>query len=120
MDADYSKLIGVSYSELDCWGVVREWYKIVYGIELKHYYNEIPNNRDITNNLIYSNMGDFKRVISPEFGDIILIKLFGVESHIAVYLGEGKIIHTSKNTGCMVDRLSKWEKVVTGYFRVEK
>lgn len=118
MEKDFSKLIGIPYSELDCWGIVREWYKIVYGIELKHYYQEIPKNRDIANNLIYSSMGDFKKVDSPIYGDIILIKLFGVESHIAVYLGNGKILHTSHNTGCIIDNLSKWQKVVTGYFRV--
>lgn len=120
MQGDYSKLIGTCYTKLNCWGVVREFYKIVYGIELKHYCEETPENRDITKNLIYSNMGDFKKVDTPEFGDIILIKLFGVESHIAVYLGEGKILHTSLKTGCIIDNLSKWEKVITSYLRVDK
>lgn len=119
MNKDYSCLIGIPYEKYDCWGIVREWYKIVYGIELKHYYSEVPNDRNIANSLIYSSMGDFKKVETPEFGDIVLIKLFGVESHIAVYLGDGLILHTSKNTGCIIDRLSKWGKVVTGYFRIE-
>jgi len=120
MNKNFNELIGIPYEKYDCWGIVREWYKIVFGMELKHYYHEIPNNRDIANNLIYSNMGDFKKVDSPEFGDIVLIKLFGVESHIAVYIGEGKILHTQHKTGCIVDKLSKWEKLVTGYFRVDK
>jgi len=115
----YKHLIGTPYDKKDCWGIVVEFYRLVYGIELKHYYDEVPQSRDIANNLIYHNKGDFKKVSEPMFGDIVLIKLFGIESHIAVYLGDGLILHTSKNTGCVIDRLSKWEKVVTGYFRVE-
>lgn len=118
MKKDFSHLIGVPYETMDCWQIVREWYWVVYGIELKHYYEEVPNNRNIANSLIYSSMGDFIKVETPMYGDLILIKLFGVESHIAVYLGEGQIFHTSRNTGAMIDRLSKWEKLITGYFRV--
>jgi cell wall-associated NlpC family hydrolase len=114
----YSSLIGVPYLELDCWGIAREFYRLQFNTELKRYYDEIPQNRAIAENLIYTNKGDFKKIESPEFGDIILIKLFGVESHIAIYLGGGKILHTSKNHGCHIDSLKKWEKVVVAFYRV--
>jgi cell wall-associated NlpC family hydrolase len=114
----YAKLIGTPYEVLDCWGIAREFYIMEFGIELGRYYEEIPNDRDIARDLIYTNKGDFKKVLVPAFGDIILIKLFGVESHIAVYLGEGKILHTSKHHGCYIDNLSKWEKLVTSFYRV--
>lgn len=118
MDADYSTLIGVSYSTLDCWGVAREFYKLVFNIELKRYYDEIPSNRDLAKNLIYTNKGDFQKTTNPKFGDIILIKLFGVESHIAIYLGGGKILHTSKNNGCYIDSLAKWKHLIVDFYRV--
>jgi cell wall-associated NlpC family hydrolase len=118
MEIRYSKLIGIPYLQLDCWGIAREFYALQYGIELKRYYDEIPQDRDLASNLIYHSKGDFIRIDSPEFGDLILIKLFGVESHIAVYLGGGKILHTSKNHGCHIDSLAKWQKLVTSYYRV--
>jgi cell wall-associated NlpC family hydrolase len=104
---------------MDCWQVAQEFYRLVFDIELKHYYQETPKNKDIKSNLIYSNKGDFIKVDSPVFGDLITIKIYGIESHIAVFLGNGKMLHTSDKTGCMIDSLSKWQKMVSGYYRVK-
>lgn len=116
-----SKLIGVPYRILDCWGIVRQFYYECHGIELKRYYELPPNDIHKANKLIIANRGDFRKVTRDEIlpGDIITIYLMGIESHIAVYLGEGKILHTHRNSGCMVDRLNKWEKSVSGIYRIE-
>jgi cell wall-associated NlpC family hydrolase len=114
----YSKLIGISYSELNCWDIAREFYLLTYGIELKRYYDDLPSSRDTTKNLIYTNIGDFIVVDNPEFGDIVLIKLFGVESHIAIYLGDGKMLHTSIALGSHIDSINKWKKLIVNYYRV--
>lgn len=115
---DYSSLIGTSYEKLDCWGIAREFYFLVFGIELKRYYEDIPQNREITKDLVYSNKGDFKKVEVPKFGDLILIKIRGIESHIAIYLDESLILHTQHKIGCVVDRKSRWDKLIVGYYRV--
>ena len=117
---DYTHLIGVSYEKEDCWGIVVEFYRSVFNVELSRYYDKIPENRDITQNLIYSNRGDFKEVISPQFGDIVTIKIYGIESHIAIYLDDSTILHTQKKTGCMIDRIAKWEKLIVGFYRIER
>lgn len=117
---EFSKLIGTPYEKADCWNIAREFYLIVFGIELKHYYQETPKNRDIKSSLIYSNKGDFERVDSPIFGDLITLKIFGIECHIAVFLGQGKMLHTSEKTGCVIDSLKKWEKLITGYYRIKE
>jgi len=116
-----AKMIGTPYEVLDCWGVAKEFYSLELGVELKHYYKDAPNDSGIANNLIYSNMGDFHKVEGlPKYGDIVLIKLMGIESHIAIFLGGGKILHTSKKTGCVIDNIyPKWEKAITGYFRIK-
>lgn len=115
----FSSLIGIPYSKMDCWEIARSFYKLVFDLDLKHYYQQTPISRDLKHNLIYTNKGDFIKVDSPIFGDIATIKIYGVECHIAVFLGEGKILHTSENTGCIVDSLKKWEKLITGYYRVK-
>jgi len=102
----------------DCWGIVVEFYSYELNIELKNYYEEIPNNRKVANSLIYSNMGDFEKVETPNYGDIILMKYKGVESHIGVYLGKGKMLHTTETTDCVVENISKWEGLITGFYRV--
>ena len=114
---DFSELIGVSYEEMNCWDLTRSFYKKVFGLDLKHYYSDTPQDRDETQGLIYTNKGDFVRVESPVFGDIILISVLGLESHIAVYVGDGMLLHTGKRKGSVIDRLSHWDKVVVGYYR---
>ena len=100
--------------------IVREFYKLEFGIELKSYYADAPNDIHKANKLIYTNKGDFNVVEGPlQFGDIVLIYLFGVECHIAVYLGDNKILHTQKTSGCMVDRLSRWEKRISCICRLK-
>lgn len=117
---DFSKLLGTPYAEKDCYGIVVEFYRIVFGIEMKRYYDEIPSDRDNAKALIYSSMGDFKKVEKPEFGDLLLIRLYGIESHIAVYLGEGLMLHSTLHSGCVIERTSRWEKLIVGYYRVDK
>jgi len=116
---DYSNLIGIPYADKDCWGIVCDFYKIVFNIRLKQYYETVPESRDIAKSIVYDSMKDFVEVKERKFGDLLLIKLFGVESHIAVYLGEGMMLHTSKHSGCLIERTSRWEKLIVGIYRVK-
>jgi cell wall-associated NlpC family hydrolase len=119
---DYSKLIGIPYKEKDCWGIVVEFYKLVFEINLPSYYDTIPETRDIARSIIYSKLSDFdeiKDVKERKFGDIVLIKLYGIESHIGVYLGEGQMLHTTDQVGCCIDRIARWEKLIVGVYRVK-
>lgn len=114
----YASLLGTPYAKKDCYGIVREFYKLEFGKELKKYYEDGPKEGAEANNLIYSSVGDFRLVEDARFGDILLIKLMGVECHIAVYLGDGLMIHTTKTTGCVIERFAKWKKLVAGIYRV--
>ena len=117
---DFSKLIGLSYAEFNCWDVCHIFYKDFLGIELKQYYSVDPKKEDERNNLISSNVGDFEKVIEPKFGDLILIKLNGIESHIGVFLTDVTFLHTTEKTGCIIDRTSRWVERISGYYRVRK
>lgn len=115
---EYSSLIGIPYEEKNCWQLAVEFYRSVLGIELSHIFDgEAPGSREDVSMLILSNKGKFSEVKSPEFGDLVLIKVFGIESHIAVYVGEGRILHTKKRVGSHISRLHMWNSSITGYFR---
>lgn len=116
----YSNLIGIEYSKMNCWDIAVAFYRNVLGIEIGTIYSGPTPPKEVTRNLIYSNSGDFEKVESPEFGDIIILKMFGIESHIAVYLGDNKMLHTSKNTGSVIDLVSRWQKVIVGFYRVKR
>lgn len=115
---DYSKLVGIPYSSADCFQFAKKFYAEILGKELHHYYDKTPENLADRQNLIFTNMGDFVKVDTPEFGDIVLIKVMGLESHIAIYVGDGKIIHSLKTVGqSVVESSFRWRRVITGYYR---
>lgn len=92
----------------------------MFNVHLKHYYHETPKDRKETNLLIYSNIGDFHQVPSgesPQFGDLIIFKIHGIESHIGVLIDESRFIHSSKTTGSVIDRIEKWKHLIVGYYR---
>lgn len=116
----FKHLIGVDYETLDCWGLVVAFYKDVFNLELRDYYSVRPTNLEDTKNLIYLGMDDFDRVSLDSqlfFGDILVAKVLGVESHILLYIGEGKVLHSSRKAGSVIDRYDRWVKLVTGAFR---
>ena len=115
---DYSKLVGIPYSKADCFQFAKMFYAEILGKELHHYYETTPAELADRQDLIYTNMGQFSRVDNPQFGDIVLIKVLGFESHIAIYVGDGKIIHSLKTVGqSVVESSFRWRRVITGYFR---
>jgi cell wall-associated NlpC family hydrolase len=115
----FSNLIGVPYSKMNCWDLVKTFYKQVLDKDLKHYCEGDASDRSYVCGLIYTHQGDFKKVRSPQFGDILTLKIMGVESHIAVYVGNEQILHTTKTTGSIIDRLGRWSKLVVGYYTLD-
>ena len=113
-------LIGISYEDANCFELVRRFYKQELGIELKSYFDGPVPERSDAAKLVYTSKGDFAEVKEGprKFGDILLIKLYGIECHIAVYVGEGRMLHSTRGSGSVIDRTSKWDKMIAGTFRV--
>lgn len=116
---DYFKLVGIPYSEKNCWDIAVDFYKIVYNISLSNFYSGPTPDREVTKGLIYSNVGGFEKVNKPEFGDIIILKIYGIESHIGIYVGDGRMLHSTKGSNCCIDRVTRWDKVISGYYRLK-
>lgn len=119
---DYSQLIGKPYSEMNCWDATRQFYALCFGVELKHYCTEAPDHREDIRSLIYSSMGDFVEIdfhLGMKFGDLVLFKIRGIESHIGVYTETGRFFHSSKTTGSVIDRMEKWKHLVVGVYRLK-
>lgn len=122
MKYNYAYLVGIPYKDLDCYGLVKKFYTEILNKELKSYYDVTPTEREVMNDLVTSSKGDFIQVEVPEFGDIVLIKIAGLESHIAVYVGGGFILHTLVSTqASVVQRINpRWRHVVSGYYRLRE
>jgi cell wall-associated NlpC family hydrolase len=58
-----------------------------------------------------------EKLNKPEKNCIIELTVYGMPSHIGVYLGDGEFIHATKY-GVAVEPLRRWEKRVKGYYKV--
>lgn len=116
--SNFTNLIGIPYSRMNCWDLARAFYSQVLEVELKHYYLDAPQDLKERESLIYSSKGDFEKVHMAMFSDIILLKIRGIECHIAIYLGDGLMLHTDKHRGSYIDRVARWGKTITGYYRL--
>ena len=105
---------------MNCWDLAVVFYKNIFGIDMRSIYDGPTPEREMSKKIIYTNIGEFYKADSPEFGDIILLKIRGIESHIAIYLENDRMLHTSKATGSVIDFVSRWQKVIVGFYRVKR
>jgi len=90
----------------DCYGLAIEVLKR-FGIELEDFYSqkkEIPFNY-------------FQRILKEEKYCIILLEKNNI-NHIAIYLGNGKMIHSRSDFGVIIESLSRYRKYVKGFYKV--
>jgi len=115
-------LVGIPYTTMNCWDLVRVFYLNVFNIELKHYFEDMPKEAKGKQDLIYSAYGDFVQIPPGklEFGDLISFKIRGLETHIGVFLERGNFLHSSQRVGSCIDKLSRWNHFVSGCHRLEK
>lgn len=113
-------LIGLQYSECNCWKLAQLFYKQVLNIELKNYFEEMPKGLQERKNLVHTNVGDFVATTEPKFGDLILLTIVGYESHIAINIGGGRLLHSTEKIGSHIDKISRWEKMVSGFYTVNE
>lgn len=97
----------------------KRFYSEILKIELNHYFDKLPSDRIQMKNLIYTNIGDFERTDNPKFGDLILLRIKGIESHIAINIDNSRMFHTMRNTGSVIDRKSRWSTLITGYYTLK-
>lgn len=113
------KYIGRSYEEYNCFDLVKEFYADHFGLDLREYWDGGPvPARGEVESLIVSSKGDFVEVKgSPKFGDLVVIRLYGIECHIGVVIEGGKFLHSARRIGSTLDRLERYSKMIAGYYR---
>lgn len=92
---------------LDCYAIVRDWYKEVKGITLEDFERADGWWDDKVSNLYLDNFqkagfkdigtaGNPSQEMQPEIGDVILMQIRSknnVPNHAGVYIGDGMILH---------------------------
>ena len=124
---NYNKYIGLPYtsngrdeSGIDCWGLVRLFYKQEYGIELPSYTEEYSGAYDTR---ILEMMDQYKnnwsQVQTPEIGSVIVFNILGEPFHVGIYIGGDKFIHARDGMDSVVESVNspKWSKRIEGYYK---
>lgn len=111
------KYIGRDYKSYNCFDLVKEFYKDQFNLDLANYWEGRVPNRDQVESLIVSNKGDFVKVDVPRFGDIVVLRLYGLECHMGVVVDASKFLHSVRNAGSLIDRTERYSKLIAGYYR---
>ena len=114
-----NNLVGIPYSKLDCWELVKKFYEEVFNIDMSVYNEDCRDTLNPAETSRYMEMHklDFLKVEKPDFGDILLLKVQGLNAHLGVFLGNGTFIHTTDKTGSVIEKVSRWKYRLEGYYK---
>lgn len=100
------KFVGIQHEELNCYDLVRQIY-IMIGICLPKSMYKISDYFCATETIDTFDIITFKVV--PRF-----------ISHIGVYIGRDKFLHSTPKNGVTCERLSLWKDKIHGVYRYER
>lgn len=111
---------GRDFNGADCWGIAVLFYREYLAVDLPSYSDcYFTSDTDRLRELIAQYREGWERISKPQTGDLILFKLLGSETHIGVYIGNGKFLHATEKAASVVQNLEspEWNRRVSGYFR---
>jgi hypothetical protein len=118
---EFSSLIGIPYETLDCYQLVAEFFKRLYGLRFLNYNyvsGEVTKEDAINMVRMSSFSTEFIKVTKPRYGDLFVASLAGYPIHIGIHLGNKKIFHTLKGKNSCIENLDfKWAKRIEGNYR---
>lgn len=90
---DIIKYIGMSYSEINCWELVRKIYSEQLSIALP----QLPIEAREMNNWMPVKSGHEME------GDLLIFRMKELKRHVAMVVGDGRMIHSDEKAGVVVE-----------------
>lgn len=127
LPVSFDDLLGVPFVDggrgpdsFDCWGLCIEIFKRL-GLPLKDYKLccEDYVNFDIEYNSESPNW------TKQEYPDIEIPSIVAIRftpeyvSHVGVFIGDGKFIHTREKTGVVIERIKPWLRRIDGFYKIK-
>lgn len=124
---NFEKYIGLKYKEkgrdfdgLDCWGLVRLFYKNEYQIDLPSFSSEYElDDTKRIEELIAQYKEGWESTDSREVGSIVLFRVLGTESHVGIVVNEDQFLHVRENSDSAIEAFDSpyWKKRIVGFFK---
>lgn len=122
--------IGLQYKDqgrdrtgLDCWGLVRLVLFEQFDIDLPSYTEEYEDPKTMEK-AIEEHTKDlpFEKVETGELGDVVVLRQFGNNSHVGLFVGDNKIMHVQKGIGSVLADVNdaRWRRRIIGIYRYKK
>ena len=127
---NYGQYVGIPFVDAgrtkagcDCWGLVRIVLQEQFGktLPLWNDYEIASGDEGEREVELGLREGPFTRVEQPQSGDIALMRIFGKLCHVGLYLGNGEILHTSRGTDSVIEKIDGMRQLhgkIEGYYRV--
>lgn len=121
----YIKYIGINFDDFDCYHLTKKIYKEVYNLDIldtnvKHYESDLINKSymEEASNWIKVDINEARE------GDIVALRFdpnfSKIVTHFAIMINNTQIIHTTERTGSIVENVSKYYKLIDGFYRHKK
>lgn len=116
----YIKYIGLSFNDYDCYNLVKLIYKEVHKKDILNT-NVKHNQSDLINQSYLGEVDNWVEVKEPLEGDIVAIRLDSnypkLVTHFGIMINDKQLIHTTEKTNCVVENITKYYKLVAGFYR---
>lgn len=121
---DYTDLLGIKYKihgrtkeeGFDCYGLAIEVLRRNEINLIDVFYRDLNNISEIKKSVIESIA--HKTLVNPKKNCIIELSVLGEPCHIAVYIGNGYIIHATRNRGVIIEPLHRYSTRIRGIYKV--
>jgi sulfur carrier protein ThiS len=114
------KANGRDESGLDCWGLVRLFYKNELNIELPSFNTQYAIEDDFRIQELLSQYKEgWQKTETPEPGSAVLFRILGEVTHIGVCVEHNKFLHIRENSDSVLESLDnlKWNKRIEGFYK---
>lgn len=114
---------GRDYAGADCWGILYLYYRDVLQKPVPSYSAEMQerefHRRDIGPLISDEKALHWRQVDVPEIGDCVLMRTGRHPTHVGVYLGEGRMLHSEGPHPSAIERLDdlRIRNRIIGYYR---
>ncbi len=115
---------GRGWDGWDCWGLVFIAYRHLFAIDIASLSADYDDKASFAelSELVDTQKRFWIETDRPEYGDVSLFKVSRFESHVALVLPRGRMIHCTRSAGTVCERSDAlhWAKRHAAYYRHEK